>query len=201
MMIIMRSFLLASFVALSAAADGAVISIDSINRMVTSSVSGGTSDVQQSSASGVFQKQASTPNGSDGGTATAFQNTQVLGGEIFSFYSDSDLSVSGSRGSGFAPVSLNSESLVEVNFTIPQEAGVSGFWIGGSYTIVGDSADGSPRVAWSLASTGVGASQIFGRSANSGVGVSLNEIGTIGPGSYELSFNAHVGNRGCPIDR
>ena len=177
------------------AANGATITIDSVTRLVTSSVTGGTPVSASSATSGTFQNQAST-DGMDSGTALAIQNTDISGGEIFSLYSNSDLMAVGSRGSGFAPVSLSSESLVDVTFTVPSEVGNAGFWIGGTYSVVGGAADGSPRVAWSLASKGASAETVFSGTGTSGSAVPLNQLGTISPGTYQLSLSARVGTAG-----
>ena len=177
-------------------AGAATISVDSVTRMVTSSVSGGTPSSTSSSAFGAFQDQASTNDGLDSGTALALQDTNVSGGDIFTFYSNSDLMAVGNRGPGLAPVRLNSESLVDVTFTIPADVGESGFWIGGSYSIVGGASDGSPRVAWSLASTGVGAATVFSGTGTSGTDIPIDQLGTISPGTYQLKLSAQVGTSG-----
>lgn len=169
----------------------ALVRLDDISRVVATKVTGGVSDSDSASAPGAIQLQA-TSNGTDSSQARALQSVVVQGGDYLSLYSPTDMMASGQRGGGFAPVSLHSESLVSVTFTVSEEAGPSAFWLGGKYTILGDATAGNPTVEWSLApESGV---DLFRHSATSGSEVEFNETGTLNPGTYRLDLNAKVGN-------
>ena len=128
------------------------------------------------------------------GLAIARQNTVLAGGGGISLYTQTDLFASGSRGGGFAPVSLSSESLVELTFTVPQELGNAAYWVSGAYSVFGGINDGSPRVEWSLTSTGGGPpTPVFTGMGKSGVAVPISETGMLSPGTYALQFRAEVG--------
>jgi hypothetical protein len=147
--------------------------------------------------------EATTTDGVDNGLASARQNTFLSGGATLDFFNEEDIVVQGSRGFGFAPVNVMAESLVDITFTIPAEVGAAAFALDGFYTVIGDQFDGTPSVAWNFEAVGqttIGGAVLGGTlssgSATSGTSEPIEASGLLWPGTYNLSFEAKMGNNG-----
>lgn len=202
----MKLFTLGSLLLTLSTGFSATITIDSVTRTVSSHVTGGTSDSASSSLSGSYDIEASTADGVDFGSAVAGQNTFLSGGSSVDFFNEGDIVVRGSRGTGFAPVNVASESLVDFTFTIPEEVGASAFVFEGFYTVIGGVADGTPSVSWNFASRGetvIGGAVLGGTlssgTATSGSSEPINASGLLWPGTYDVTLQAKMGSNGSGI--
>ena len=186
MKIVQLTLLLASMTQFS---HGAAVVIDSITRSVTTQANGGVpSSISQATLGGFTATDQS--NGADQSLAEASQSSILANDSTFTFTKSGDFSATGQRlGSNFAPVSLASESLVDVTFTLQNDAA---FWVSGSYNIAASSG-GAPEVAWSLTPTTISGSAGFSGSATTG-SADFNTVGDLEPGQYQLQFRASLGN-------
>ena len=177
------------FVSMIQLSRGAAVVIDSMTRSITTQANGSAPAISTQTTSGSFTATEQT-NGSDQSLALASQNSILSNDSTFTFSKSGDFSAAGQRfGNTFAPVTLASESLVDVTFTLPTDAA---FWISGSYAITATSA-GAPEVAWSLTPVTTSGSAGFSGTAASG-SADFNTVGDLEPGQYNLQFKASLGN-------
>ena len=171
---------------------GAAVVIDSITRTVTTQTNGETTNTTTTTATGAFL-ESSQSGGGDQTTAEAHQGTSLSNDSTFTFSKQGEYSVAGQRtGLNFAPVTIASESLVDVTFTLPAQAD---YWVSGAYAVTGSEGSGSPQVSWSLAPTTISGSTGFSGLATSG-SQGFQSVGTLEPGQYQLKFRAGLGSEG-----